>query len=77
MYNADNLTYGTGIEGRVMGGEKVSIYEVPENSTNNTHNESEYAVSGLPYAVPNMYEYATHGPNEMVTNCDLSLYSCM
>ena len=58
------------MEGRVTGGfegEKVGIYEVPENSTINTHNESEYAVGGLTYAVPNVYEYATQGPNEMVT----------
>ena len=74
MYNADNLTYGTGIEGRVAEGynesDKVGIYEVPENITMNAHNsksESEYAVNGLTYTVPNVYEYATQGPNEMVT----------
>lgn len=50
--------------------DKVGVYEVPENSTINTHNsksEPEYVASASTYAVPNVYEYATQGPNEVVT----------
>ena len=47
-----------------------TLYEVPVNSTVqsvNGHTASEYALTGSTYAVPNVYEYATLGPNKMVT----------
>ena len=76
----DNLTYGAGIEGKVnkritedkMEATNMTLYELPVNSTlqsQNGHSETELA--GSTYAVPNMYKYATFGPDKMVIfiNC--------
>ena len=71
---ADNLTYGAGIEGKVnkrMTGDmetaKITLYETPLQSQDK-HSETEYEVAGSTYAVPNVYEYATFGPDKMVIN---------
>ena len=49
---------------------EASTYEVPVRTMEGGHgnNECEYELTGSSYAVPNVYEYATFGPNgEMVT----------
>ena len=64
-----------GIEGKVnkrvtkdkMETANMTLYELPVNSTlqsQNGHSETELA--GSMYAVPNMYKYATFGPDKMV-----------
>ena len=50
----------------------MTLYELPVNSTlqsQDRHSETELADST--YAVPDMYEYATFGPDKMVIiiNC--------
>ena len=53
------------------------MYEVPVNPahSSNGSTEHEYEMSGSTYTVPNMYEYATLGPNEaMVIDFVLDKY---
>ena len=60
---ADNITYGIG--GDKENGNNVveaGVYEVPLSLKRDT--ESTYDPSGSIYATPNVYEYATLGPNE-------------
>lgn len=71
IHATDNITYGVGnsekaIDG-VAGDHGNNIhYEVPVDGTMNKSGDNEYDMSGAIYAVPNEYEYATFGPNEMV-----------
>lgn len=77
----DNLTYGEGIEGKVnkrttedkTETANMTLYELPVNSTlQNQNGHSVTDLAGSTYAVPNMYEYATFGPDKMV-NKSLSI----
>ena len=70
---ADNLTYGAASPGDVKVPTKedaslleASMYEVPVNAAQSSSGSigHEYELTGSTYAVPNMYEYATLGPNE-------------
>ena len=55
---------------------EASMYEVPVSINGSTGHE--YELTGSTYAVPNMYEYATLGPNgAMVINlCLIYMASC-
>jgi hypothetical protein len=69
--HTDNLTYGTGKDtsdnGKIPSLEP-STYEIPMSSsavTQDVRTEPEYEST---YAVPNVNEYATLGPNEQKVN---------
>ena len=66
MYT-DNLTYGASTEGKTK--KSMTLYELPVSSTlqnQKGHSETDSELAGSTYAVPNMYEYATFGPDKMV-----------
>ena len=83
---ADNLTYGASPEDvKVPTKEdpsllEVSIYEVPLSTAQSSSGSAghEYELTRSTYAVPNMYEYATLGPNgAMVIHFVFDIYgSC-
>ena len=71
----DNLTYGTGANNGTISILEASTYEVPVNSSASAGAvtrqavrtaEPEYDLTESTYAVPNVYEYATLGPNEQM-----------
>lgn len=76
--HTDNLTYGAGIEEMVnkritedkMETANMTLYELPVNTTQvtqqNQNGDSKTGIAGSTYAVPNLYEYATFGPDKMV-----------
>ena len=72
MYTADNITYGTG-EYKEKNIVEAGMYEVPLSLKRDP--EHNYDLSESSYAVPNVYEYATLGPNEeMVTRSDMCMH---
>jgi hypothetical protein len=70
---ADNLTYGSSPGDAAVPTKEdpslleASMYEVPlsaaQSTTGGTGHDHEYELTGSFYTVPNMYEYATLGPN--------------
>ena len=70
---ADNLTYGSSPGDAMLPSKedpsllKASMYEVPLSAVQSIGGSTaaghDYELSGSFYAVPNMYEYATLGPN--------------
>lgn len=59
--HVDNQTYGTGDKGNGNIVE-AGVYEVPLSLKRDA--EPNYDLSESMYAVPNVYEYATWGPNK-------------
>ena len=80
-YNADNLTYGTGEDASNNGklpNLEASTYEVPLSScgaiAGPMRTQPEYELTESTYAVPNVNEYATLGPNEQTVKL-VAIYS--
>ena len=73
IFAADNITYGTGENNNMLNNGKTLIleagtYEVPVGSTGTSQainiEPEYYELIESTYAVPNVYEYATLGPND-------------